>query len=104
METTVEPTKDDNSRAQREAATADALAKAKAMVEAENANKTKPEEDENRTESDSKPAEPGIDDPSVAPTGKKRGRDEETEAEDLPEAKKLDIQVEEQKGEQLVES
>jgi hypothetical protein len=111
VETTQTP-KEDNSRAKREAATADALAKAKAMVEAENAKKVKPEA-EAEAETKQEDAEPGSKEGAelkaqvdvaveadsnvgkpASPASRKRGRDETEDGDLLPEAKRVDSKVE----------
>ena len=107
-----------NSRAKREAATADALAKAKAMVEAENArtNKLEAESKQQATDVDLKVATEGkTDTETKGPTdavvekpehsaGKKRGRDETEEDGDLPAAKRTDSKAEEEGGQESMES
>lgn len=115
VEATESPTKGDDSRAKREAATADALAKAKAMVEAENAKKTTGDEAErkhedadaeaNRKKDPQARSSTEVDDVATAggwmdkarprtDASRKRGRDEveagQQEEAALPEAKRVD--------------
>lgn len=127
VEATQSPTKDDSARAKREAATADALAKAKAMVEAENTKtiSDKVETDNANIDAEARgktdleantTAEDGDVTATVGAIGKagstngskKRGREEveaeAREADDLPEAKRVNTEVKEDDGKQSMES